>query len=276
MFPKLTREYFRRAGLWLVLLAIAPPVAATPEEESRQVWDTSLKPVYFADRAIIEWAPQTIIELTAPPKAEDPALVPISIHTKIPQTDDAFIQKIYVFIDKNPLPLVGIFAFTPASGRADLAMRIRIDDRSYVRAIAEMNTGELYMDERFVRAVGGCSAPPGKDLAESMARLGKIKIRILGEIQQGEPSLTQLMISHPNITGLAMDQVRRMKPLPYFVKEINVSFDDQPVLSAETTFAISQDPSFRFFFVPHQDGELTVEVIDTKEERFTSSYSVRL
>jgi sulfur-oxidizing protein SoxY len=276
MFPKLTREYFRRAGLWLVLLAIAPPVAATPEEESRQVWDTSLKPVYFADRAIIERAPQTIIELTAPPKAEDPALVPISIHTKIPQTDDAFIQKIYVFIDKNPLPLVGIFAFTPASGRADLAMRIRIDDRSYVRAIAEMNTGELYMDERFVRAVGGCSAPPGKDLAESMARLGKIKIRILGEIQQGEPSLTQLMISHPNITGLTMDQVRRMKPLPYFVKEINVSFDDQPVLSAETTFAISQDPSFRFFFVPHQDGELTVEVIDTKEERFTSSYSVRL
>ena len=276
MFPKLTREYFRRAGLWLVLLAIAPPVAATPEEESRQIWDTSLKPVYFADRAISEGAAQTIIELTAPPKAEDPALVPISIHTKIPQTDDAFIQKIYVFIDKNPLPLVGTFAFTPASGRADLAMRIRIDDRSYVRAIAEMNTGELYMDERFVRAVGGCSAPPGKDLAESMARLGKIKIRILGEIQQGEPSLTQLMISHPNITGLAMDQVRRMKPPPYFVKEIRVSFDGQPVLSAETTFAISQNPSFRFFFVPHQDGELTVEVIDTKEERFTSSYSVRL
>ncbi|MCZ6718319.1 MAG: quinoprotein dehydrogenase-associated SoxYZ-like carrier, partial [Gammaproteobacteria bacterium] len=209
MFPKLTREYFRRAGLWLVLFAIAPPVAATPEEESRQIWDTSLKPVYFADRAISEGAAQTIIELTAPPKAEDPALVPISIHTKIPQTDDAFIQKIYVFIDKNPLPLVGIFAFTPASGRADLAMRIRIDDRSYVRAIAETNTGELYMDERFVRAVGGCSAPLGKDLAESMARLGKIKIRILGEIQQGEPSLTQLMISHPNITGLAMDQVRR-------------------------------------------------------------------
>jgi len=253
MFPKLTREYFRHAGLWLVLIAIAPPVSATPEEESRQIWDISLKPVYFADRAIIEGAPQNIIELTAPPRAEDPALVPISIHTEIPQTDDAFIQKIYVFIDKNPLPLVGIFAFTPVSGRADLAMRIRIDDRSYVRAIAEMNTGELYMDERFVRAVGGCSAPPGKDLAESMARLGKIKIRILGEIQQGEPSLTQLMISHPNITGLAMDQVRRMKPPPYFVKEIKVSFDGQPVLSA-----------------------VTVEVIDTKEERFTSAYSVRL
>ena len=276
MIPELDYAHLRRAGLWLILLAITPPLAATPEEESRQVWENSLKPVYFADRAIIEGAAQSLIELTAPPSAEDPALVPISIHTKIPQTDETFIQKIYVFIDKNPLPLVGIFAFTPASGRADLAMRIRIDDRTYVRAIAEMNTGELYMDERFVRAVGGCSAPPGKDLAESMARLGKMRIRTLGEIQQGEPSLTQLMISHPNITGLAMDQVRRTRPPPYFVKAIKVSFDGQPILSAETTFAISQDPSFRFFFVPHDDGELTVEVIDTKEERFTSSYSVRL
>ncbi len=258
-----------------MLLGVTLPAWGSPEEESRQVWETSLKPVYFEGRAIIEGAAQHIIELKAPPSAEDPALVPISIHTKIPQTENQFIRSITVLIDKNPLPLVGIFEFTPASGRADLAMRIRIDDRTFVRAIAEMNTGELYMDERFVRGVGGCSAPPSKDLEGSMARLGKMKLQTLDEPEQGKPNLTLLMISHPNITGLAMDQIRRSIPPPYFIKEFKVNFAGQPVLSARTTFAVSQDPSFRFFFVPNEDGELTVEAVDTKDQHFTTSYSVR-
>ena len=61
-------------------------------------------------------------------------------------------------IDQNPTPVVGIFEFFPESGRAEVETRVRVNDYSFVRAIAEMNDGQLYMTARFVKASGGCSA----------------------------------------------------------------------------------------------------------------------
>ena len=69
-----------------------------------------------------------LIEIKAPYRSEDPAVVPVSIHSKIPQTAERYIKKLHVYLDKNPLPLVGVFEFTPESGKADLAMRIRVDE----------------------------------------------------------------------------------------------------------------------------------------------------
>jgi len=48
-------------------------------------------------------------------------------------------------IDKNPSPLGAVFTLTPDSGRADIETRIRIEDYTWVRAIAEMQDGKLYM-----------------------------------------------------------------------------------------------------------------------------------
>ena len=92
---------------------------------SDQVWLEKLRGPTFSEREIIEGAAQNVLELKAPYRAEDATLVPISIQAKIPQTPELHIKKMHIFVDKNPVPLVGIFDFTPASGKADLAMRIR-------------------------------------------------------------------------------------------------------------------------------------------------------
>ena len=55
---------------------------------------------------------------------------------------------------------------------------MRIDEYTFVRAIAETNDGQLYMATRFVKASGGCSAPPGKDAQEALATLGKMRLRV--------------------------------------------------------------------------------------------------
>lgn len=47
-----------------------------------------------------------------------------------------------------------VFDFSVASGRGARTMRVRIDDFTYVSAIAEMNNGELYMAKSFVQAKG--------------------------------------------------------------------------------------------------------------------------
>jgi len=254
----------------LLMLAPVPGDAATIEED--MVWTGGLRHAYFGDRPIMQ--SDDLIVLDAPKRADDAAIVPISITAQIPQTDERYIQTIYLFIDKNPGPLVGKFNFTPKSGRADLTFRVRVNAYSPIRAIAETNDGALYMSRRFIKATGGCSAPAGSDLDAAMARLGKIKLKTNSVSPIDEPTAAQLMISHPNLSGLQMDQVTRLYAPAHFVRQIKVSFEGEEIFSAETGFGISENPSFRFYFVPESEGQLTAEVTDTKDLRFTQTLQV--
>lgn len=251
----------------LLLLGMAAVQAADP-------WPPALRHAYFGDRPISESA--DVIQLTAPERAEDAAVVPISISAGFPQSSERYIKSITVLIDKNPVPLAGRFTFGPQSGRADLALRIRINEYSPVRAIAETNDGQLYMASRFVKASGGCSAPVGADLATALSRLGNMKFKIRDSGQPHTPLLAQLLINHPNITGLQMDQLTRLYRPAHFVKQVTVRFNGAPVMVAETDISISENPSFRFYFIPDRSGELTAEVVDSQDRHFTSRHPITL
>lgn len=250
----------------LTVLLLIPAFVHAEQDETE--WNNTLKNQYFSGKTIEDSS--SIIELDAPIRAEDPALVPLKINTKIKQTNDSYIKKILVLVDKNPFPFVGEFEFSPHSGKADLAMRIRVNTYSYIRAIAEMNDGTLYMSKKYVKASGGCSAPVGADLDAAMQRLGKMKFRMDGGIKTKEPTLVQLLISHPNLSGMQMDQVTRFIKKSHFVEQMKVSFNDKPILTAKTDIAISSDPNFRFYFVPEEAGTLKAEITDTSCESPTA------
>ena len=247
-------------------------------------WNSSLKSQFFAGKTIEE--SDSVIELEAPYRAEDPAIVPIKVSSKFPQSKDKYIKKIWLLVDKNPFPFVGEFEFFPESGKADLAMRIRVNTYSNIRAIAETNDGKLTMTKKFVKASGGCSAPIGADLDEAMSRIGKMKFRLDEGVKSGEASLAQLMISHPNLTGMQMDQITRFVRKSHFIDQLKVSFNNKPVLNAKIDIAISADPNFRFYFVPDKAGELKAEFTDIscespisrdackKGSSYTQSYTV--
>jgi sulfur-oxidizing protein SoxY len=246
------------------------------KKASDRVWEEKLRPGAFQDREINSNQADAVIEVKAPFRSEEPSVVPVSIHSKIPQTSDRYIKKLHVYLDKNPLPLVGVFEFTPESGKADLAMRIRVDDNTYFRVVTEMNNGDLLMSKSFIRSLGGCSEPLGASVEESLKRMGKMKMNTVGDVTLGEPNLMQLKISHPNITGLGASQRTGVKPPPHFVKEIVVSYDGKMVMKANITFAISQDPSFRFFFTPEKEADMIVEAVDTNNNKFKSTHAVTL
>lgn len=259
-------------GLMVVLalifgLGINPALAG----EDEFIWNNGLRQSYFDDRVIHDG--DGVIGLQAPDRAENAAIVPIRLQAGFPQTPDRYIRNVIVLIDNNPAPLVGRFQFYPESGRADLAMRVRINAYTQLRAIAETNDGELYMAKHFIRASGGCSAPVGTDIEAAMARLGLMRLR-LPEVTIGQPSEAQLNISHPNITGLQMDQLTRHYMPAHFIRRVEVTYDGRPVLTAETDISISEDPSFRFYFVPQGEGELRAEVVDNKDQHFTLAEQV--
>jgi sulfur-oxidizing protein SoxY len=253
---------------------VAPPDYR--QKLSDKSWEDNIRKPNFQDREIIEGAAQDILEIKAPYTAEDATIVPISVHSKIPQTEDRYIKKMHIFVDKNPVPLVGEFEFTPLSGKADLAMRIRVDDFSYVRAIAELNTGELYMAKSFVRAKGACSAPPPPGVEDSKKLLGQMKMKTIGALEFGNPNLMQLMIRHPNITGLAPLKIgSHVRPPAHFVNHLEVNYNGNLIFKAILTFSVSMDPALRFFFIPDKEGILTVKGSDTKKNEFSASHEIK-
>lgn len=249
--------------------------ATTVEED--MAWTGGLREAYFADREILS---DDLITLEAPERAENAAIVPISIRAGIPQTEQRYIRTIWLFVDKNPGPLVGKFHFTPASGRAELGLRLRVDAYSPVRAIAETNDGKLHMSRRFVKASGGCSAPASSNADAAREQLGRMKFSLthdsdeMSKVASEQPSVAQLMIRHPNRSGLQMDQVTRHYTPAEFVKQVRISFEGEEIFQAETSFAVSENPSFRFYFPPQQEGTLTAEVLDTEGRAFTETYHV--
>ena len=100
----------------------------------------NLKLSLFGDKKVV--GSDSVIDIEAPFRAEDAAVVPISIKSKISQNWKKYIKKIYLLIDKNPTPVAGIFTLSQKAGRADIETRVRLEASTFVRAVAELNNGD--------------------------------------------------------------------------------------------------------------------------------------
>jgi len=261
-----------RAAAVLVLAAAAVTAAANekaePDPANSQYW-APIRKMMFGDREILDG--KDIVRVYLALRAADAATVPVAVKAQIDQTPERYIQRVYLIVERNPSPAAGIFHFTPESGRAQVETRLRFEDFSHVRAIAETNDGKLYMDSRWVKAAGGCSAPSGKFQVPA-ALMGKMKFRFDDSVKYNEPNLVQVNIRHPNESGLAMDF--DASRVPQFVRSVVVTYDSKPVMTAEVDFSLSDNPTFRFWFVPRKAGELRVEVEDTHDQRYVQTIPI--
>jgi sulfur-oxidizing protein SoxY len=90
------------------------------------------------------------IELKAPEIAENGAIVPVEVVSRIPGT-----QAVYIVADKNPQPLVAIFGIGDGM-EPFVSTRIKMGESSRVRAIVKAG-GKYYGTARDVKVtIGGC------------------------------------------------------------------------------------------------------------------------
>ncbi|HMT93553.1 quinoprotein dehydrogenase-associated SoxYZ-like carrier [uncultured Thiothrix sp.] len=237
--------------------------------EQEQAWLSRLKNFYFPDKDI-SWD-ESVISLQAPLRAEDGALVPIRIQAGFPQTTERYVQSLSIIIDNNPNPLAGKFRLTPLLAQANLDLLIRVDAYSPVRVIAETNDGKLYMTGRYVKASGGCSAPPPTKIDEK--RIGDMRFSTKVAASQSTQA-TRLSIVHPNLSGLQRDQVSTLPIPPRYIKAIEVKLDNQLVFSAETDISISENPDFQFYLSSGKSGILSAIITDTDGQTFTHQQKI--
>ncbi len=100
---------------------------------------------------------QGALTLNAPEIAENGNSVPISVSVDGEISDDSYVESVTIFADGNPRPEVITFNFTPLSGEAFAATRMRLAKTQNVIAVAKLSDGTVLSDTRNVKVtIGGC------------------------------------------------------------------------------------------------------------------------
>ena len=252
----------------LAILLLSGAARAEPSEAERATRWADLKHAIFGDRLVEDAGDRVVID--APMRAEDAALVPVAI--RVAQTLAPEVRGLYLVIDNNPSPLAAHFLLGPMADPSEIATRVRIDDYTYLHAIAETADGRLYATARFIKAAGGCSAPASKDQALALERLGKMKLNFAERSKPDAPVKVKLLISHPNNSGLQMDQVTRLYTPARYIDKLAVYQGQDLVFSMAAGISISEDPNFRFTYKPNGAKEFRVEAADTAGKTFSGAW----
>ena len=244
-------------------------VTAGQEQPSEETWN-SIKGDIFKDRPILDGSGLVILD--APRRAEDSAVVPIGMRVNLGGDDKRTLQSLTLVIDENPAPVAGTFAIGPRSGLTSISVRVRVNTYSYVRLVAELSDGKLYGVKAFVKASGGCSAPAASN-SESVKMLGEMKFRAFPADEGAMPE-AQLMMRHPQNSGLQMDQLTRLYIPPFFIENLKIWQGDDLVVAVDGGIAISEDPNIRFNYKPNGAPNFRAEAVDTSKHLFKDEWIV--
>ncbi|HEU5304642.1 MAG TPA: thiosulfate oxidation carrier protein SoxY [Gemmatimonadales bacterium] len=97
------------------------------------------------------------VDLDLPAVAEDGRVVPVIIESDLPMTAERFVKGVHLIVDHNPDAHLAAFHLTPALGQAYISTRIKMKRTTWVRAIVETNTGELWAGyARVLVTLNGC------------------------------------------------------------------------------------------------------------------------
>jgi sulfur-oxidizing protein SoxY len=84
------------------------------------------------------------LSLDMPAVAEDGRVVPVIIESDLPMTPEQHVTAVHLIVDHNPDPHLAVLHLTPAIGSVSLQTRIKMKRTTWVRAILQTSTGEIW------------------------------------------------------------------------------------------------------------------------------------
>lgn len=139
---------FRSEGLLAATRLRGPEDPEVPNEEVARI----LKSL-FGDRPIRRGH----VSLDMPAVAEDGRVVPVIIESDLPMSKEQYVKGVHLIVDHNPDAHLAAFHLTPALGQVSISTRIKMKRTTWVRAILETNTGEVWAGyTRVLVTLNGC------------------------------------------------------------------------------------------------------------------------
>jgi len=232
-------------------LAEAPP----PDPLGSPMWDYHAgklfagAPVVFDERVRVE----------LPVLTENQHVMPVTVDARALGE----VVRILIFADLNPIPVA--VEYSPLAAQAFIATRIKLDQRTPVRAAVLTADGVWRVAGAWVDAAGGgCSAPP-------LSRVRGDWADHLGEIRGAtwaEPEATRVRMSfrHPMDTGL-VENIG-----VYNLERLTVSdAAGEPLARMVIHASVSEDPSFTLLLAPGAEGSLAIAARDSGGLEFAGS-----
>ena len=197
------------------------------------------------------------VEVRMPTSAEDPLGVPVEVH--LGGLKD--VERIVVFADLNPLPL--ILEYWPQRASGGLAFRLKVEQSTPVRAAARTRDGLWHVGGAWVASAGGGCTMPSHASADPIwqERLGEVSARQWSRAD-GSRRL-RMRVIHPMDTGLAAG-------IPVFhIDELQVNDAQGGALARLKLFEpVSENPMLSLDLAGQ--GPLRIEGRDTQGNRISA------
>ncbi len=257
---------FAAAALWLTLGVAAHATETASDRAAR--W-SALHEALFPQQTIGDGS--AILTLSAPARAEDASLVPVTIDV----AKATPIKALWLIIDDNPSPMAAHLTFGPAGDPSLVGLRVRVDQYTDMHAVAELPDGRLVAVTRFIKAAGGCSAPAGTSIADALRGLGQMKLHVLNLARaNGGADTLELLIRHPDFNGMQMDQVTRLYTPARYIDAVDVRSGTTLVFHMDSDISLATDPAITFRMRPAGSAVVTAVARDTSRAVFSHVFDL--
>jgi sulfur-oxidizing protein SoxY len=272
----MTRRGFLEAATAAMGSLCIRPARASPAGEHLLAGDPARLSAMEREHLPILHAPQFTINRDK---------VPLAIEMAHPMTADHYISALEVVDAADAVPGKGVFHFTPANGRVDLAFQARLDPgASELTVIAECNRHGRWSCRRKIEVDEGGSGCSGVDPAVGRSASEEIHapaIRIPelvrgGRLRRGQVLHAQVKIHHPNRRSHAIREGRiDMTSGPLYLEQMEVFHGGERVSRFAMTAGLSDDPLITFAFLATEGGTLRVVFSNNRGQRLEATHEVR-
>jgi sulfur-oxidizing protein SoxY len=144
------RREFVRGGAAIATVAVV--FGDTMAQDAAQGWEEAVKKIVGETKPI-----DGRVTFEMPEIAENGNTVPFTVSVDSPMTEKDYIKAIHVISTGNPQSGVATFRFTPLSGKAAVASRMRLARTQDIIALVETSDGKFLQTRRSVKVtIGGC------------------------------------------------------------------------------------------------------------------------
>lgn len=176
--------------------------------------------------------PSKDIDLVAPDRAENGAIVQIEVTSRIPNT-----EAIYVLVEHNPTALLGHYEFKNGA-QPFFITRIKMAETSDVKIIAKVGD-KFYSASKKVEVLeNGCGG--GGSANEKFETSMKLRAKLVGDVTE-----VKAIIIHPMHTGRGKDDFGQLIPA-HFIQTATIALNEKPVLDMQLGTGISKNPYLTF------------------------------
>lgn len=187
------------------------------------------------------------IEIVAPSHAENGAIVQVSVHSHIANT-----EAIAIFVDKNPTALIGNYLFHQTAVPW-MVTRIKMAETSEIKVIVKSGNQYFTAMQQVKVLENGCGG------TSSNHEPFKSSMKIRAKLTDKNMTQIKAIITHPMHTGYGKDDSGELIPA-HFIQLVTIKHNQQPVIEMQLGTGISKNPYLTFHLNKAKLGDkITVE-----------------